>query len=105
MNIDNMFAQHAPTPEQKRRMNSLRNFARLFAREIQRSTPGGPNQRLAIRHVEDALARANKAILDDAEHTAEQSWTVYFDLEDSGSYAVQDGELFREEPGGTYTPV
>jgi hypothetical protein len=21
------------------------------------------------------------------------------------SYVIQDGELFREEPGGTYTPV
>jgi hypothetical protein len=37
--------------------------------------------------------------------TAEQSWTVYFDLEDSGSYVLQDGELFREETAGTYTPV
>jgi hypothetical protein len=27
MNVDNMFAQHTPTPEQKRRMNSLRNLA------------------------------------------------------------------------------
>jgi hypothetical protein len=60
---------------------------------------------LAIRHIEDALMRANKAILEDAQETAGQSWTVYFDLEDSGSYVLQDGELFREGPGGTYTPV
>ena len=86
-------------------MNSLRNFARMFALEIQSSTPAGPNQALAIRHVEDALMRANKAILEEGEETAEQSWTVYFDLEDSGSYVIQDGELFREEPGGTYNPV
>ena len=105
MNIDNMFAHHTPTPEQKRRMNSLRNFARMLAREIQSSTPSGPNQTLAVRHVEDALMRANLAILEDARDTAEQSWTVYFDLEDSGRYVIQDGELFREEPGGTYTPV
>jgi hypothetical protein len=85
MNVDNMFAQHTPTPAQKRRMNSLRDFARRFALEIQHSTPVGPNQRRAIRHIEDALARANKAIVEDAEETAEQSWTVYFDLEDSGS--------------------
>ena len=77
----------------------------MFALEIQRSTPAGPTQALAIRHVGDALMRANKAILEDALETAEQSWTVYFDLEDSGSYVIQDGELFREEPGGTYTPV
>jgi hypothetical protein len=98
-----MFAQRTPTPEQNRRMNSLRNLARMLAREIQSATPAGPNQTLAIRHVEDALMRANKAIVEDAEDTAEQSWTVYFDLEDSGSYVIQDGELFREEPDGTYT--
>jgi len=95
-------SHHTPTPAQKHRMNSLRNCARLLAREIRSTTPAGPNQTLAVRHVEDALMRANMAILED---TAEQSWTVYFDLEDSGSYVFQDGQLFREEPGGTYIPV
>jgi len=42
------FAQYAPTPEQKRRMNSLRNCARTLAVEIQSSTPAGPNQTLAV---------------------------------------------------------
>jgi hypothetical protein len=60
------FAQHTPTPEQKRRLNSLRNCARMLAREIQSSTPAGPNQTLAIRHIEDALMRANLAIVEDA---------------------------------------
>jgi hypothetical protein len=46
------FAQYTPTPEEKRRMNSLRNCARRFAREIRSATPAGPNQTLAIRHVE-----------------------------------------------------
>ena len=104
MKVDNIFAQHTPTPAQKRRMNSLRNFARMFALEIQSSTPAGPNQTLAIRHVEDALMRANLAIVEDALETAEQSWTVFVD-DDSGSYLIQDGELFREEPDGTYIPV
>jgi hypothetical protein len=49
--------------------------------------------------------RANLAIVEDEQGTAEQSWVIYFDLEDSGSYVIQDGELFREEQGGTYTPV
>jgi hypothetical protein len=105
MNVNNMFAHHTATPEQKRRMNSLRNFARMLALEIQSSTPTGPNQTLAIRHVEDALMHANLAIVEDAEEVAEQSWTAYFGLEDSGNYVLQDGQLFREEPGGTYTPV
>ena len=69
------FAQYTPTPAQKRRMNSLRNFARMLAREIQSATPAGPNQTLAIRHVEDALMRANLAIVEQAQDTAEQSWT------------------------------
>ncbi|SRR6266567_6275655 len=98
-------SQRTPTPEQKRRMNSLRNFARSFALEIQSTTPTGADQTLAVHHVENALMRANNAILEAAQDTAEQSWTVYFDLEDSGNYVIQDGELFREEPGGTYTPV
>jgi len=34
-----------------------------------------------------------------------QSWTIYLDLEDAGSYVIQNGEVFREEPGGTYTPI
>ena len=77
----------------------------MLAREIQRSTPAGPNQTLAIRHVEDAFMHANKAIVEDTQDTAEQSWTVYFDLEDTGSYVIQDGVLFREETGGTFVPV
>jgi hypothetical protein len=75
------FAQYTPTPDQKRRKSSLRDCARMLACEIQSSTPAGPNQTLAIRHVEDALMRANKAIMEDARDTAEQSWTVYFDLD------------------------
>jgi len=67
MNVDKMLARHKPTPEQKSRMNSLHNFARGFAREIQSATPTGPNQRLAMRHLEDALICAHKAIVKDAQ--------------------------------------
>ena len=52
-----------------------------------------------------AICARRNSVVKDAQETTEQSWTVYFDLEDSGSYVFQDGELFREEPGGTYTPV
>jgi hypothetical protein len=34
-----------------------------------------------------------------------QRWTIYIDLEDAGSAVIQDGELFVEQPGGTYVPV
>ena len=34
-----------------------------------------------------------------------QRWTILIDLEDAGSYVIQDGTLFREEPGNTYVPV
>ena len=34
-----------------------------------------------------------------------QRWTIYIDLEDAGSAVIQDGELFVEQPGGTYIPV
>jgi len=44
MNVDNMFTHHTPTPAQKRRINSLRNCARMLAREIRSATPAGPNQ-------------------------------------------------------------
>jgi hypothetical protein len=66
MKVESMFAQYTPTPAQKRRMNSLRNCARLFAREIQSSTCAGLNQTLAIRHVDDALILATKAILENS---------------------------------------
>ncbi|GEM_PF-3135713 len=105
MNVDKIFAQHPPTLEQRQRINSLRDSARRFAREIQAFTPAGPNQILAIGHVEDALTRANKAITQEKAGSPEQSWTIYVDLEDRGSYVIEDGELFREEPGGTYTPI
>ena len=81
MNVDPMFAQYIPTPEQERRMKSLRDCARTLAREIQSATPAGPNQTLAIRHVEDELIRVHKAIVEDTRDTADQSWTAYFDLD------------------------
>jgi hypothetical protein len=105
MNVDKIFAQHPATLQQRQRMDSLRDYARAFALEIQASTPAGPNQTLAIRHVEDALMRANKAVLEEVGDSPEQSWTVYVDLDDRGSYVIENGELFREEPGGTYTPI
>jgi hypothetical protein len=105
MNISKLFGQYPATLEQRQRMDSLRKCARAFALEIQAATPVGPNQTLAIRHVEDALTRASKAIMQDAADASEQSWTIYVDLEDRGSYLIENGELFREEPGGTYTPI
>jgi hypothetical protein len=38
MNVDKMFAQHAPTPAQEGRMNSLRNCGRMLARHLPAAT-------------------------------------------------------------------
>jgi hypothetical protein len=65
LNIDNMFARHTMTEEQLHASNSLRVNIRVIAEELVRLTPAGPNQTLAIRHLEDALMRANKAIVED----------------------------------------
>jgi len=34
-----------------------------------------------------------------------QRWTIYLDLDDRGSYVIQNGEVFREEPGNVYVPI
>jgi hypothetical protein len=49
---------------------------------------------VAIRHVEDALMRANMAIVEQAQDTAEQSWTVYFDLENAANRIKQHSHTF-----------
>jgi hypothetical protein len=103
MNPVRMFAEYPPKPEQNRRMDSLRECARMLAIQIQHSTPAGPNRTLALRRVDDALTLAEKAITQDEADSRGQSWTVYVDLDDRGSYLIENKELFREEPGGSYT--
>jgi hypothetical protein len=64
LDLDTMFARHTPTPSQQRAMNELRDSLMLVAKLVVHSAPSGPNQTLAIRHLEDALMRANKAIVE-----------------------------------------
>ena len=99
------FAQYTPTPAQKRRMNSLRNLGRMLAREIQSATPAGPNQTLAIRHVEDALMRAHKGHFGRCAGHGGAIVDRLLRPRGLGKLCPQDGVLFREETGGTYTPV
>jgi hypothetical protein len=40
-----------------------------------------------------AICARRNSVVKGAQETTEQSWTVYFDLEDSGSYVFQDGAV------------
>jgi hypothetical protein len=66
MNIDNMFKRHIPDAKQQESMNKLRELAKILAQDIKRLCPGGRNRTVAVEHVEDALMRANKAIVEDS---------------------------------------
>jgi hypothetical protein len=66
MNIDHMFKRHMPDAKQQESMNKLRELAKILAQDIKRLCPGGRNRTVAVEHVEDALMRANKAIVEDA---------------------------------------
>lgn len=65
LNLDNMFRHHELDYEQYSRAEGLRRYALQFAQAIQLHAPEGANQTLALRHVEDALMRATKAIAED----------------------------------------
>jgi len=64
LDLRNMFSRHTPTPEQASDMDLLRGKFTSLASALVALTPPGPNQTLAVRHLEDALMRANKAIVE-----------------------------------------
>ena len=64
LDLQNMFSRHTPTEEQGKAMHSVRDIITIAALTVQSECPPGPNQTLAIRHLEDALMRANKAIVE-----------------------------------------
>jgi hypothetical protein len=43
-----------------------------------------------------AICARRNSVVKDVQDTAEQSWTVYFDLEDSGSYVSAAGFLAKQ---------
>jgi hypothetical protein len=62
VDLDHVFAYHAPTSETLTKYNELRDAAKDFAAAIQRLTPSCADQSAAIRHVREALMTANAAI-------------------------------------------
>ena len=60
--IENSFTYHAPTRAQVELYQALRDKGLELAELIHDLCPDGPDATLAIRHVEDAIMRANKAI-------------------------------------------
>lgn len=62
LDIPNMFARHTLGVTQLAASNHLREQFAALAHSISVNTPTGPNQTLAIRHLEDALMRVNKAL-------------------------------------------
>jgi hypothetical protein len=65
LNITSMFSRHTMTAEDQKHSDSLRKQCHLLAEQIALFTPPGPNQTLALRHLEDTLMRCNKALCED----------------------------------------
>jgi hypothetical protein len=61
--IKEIFASHAPTEDQGRRMSIVRAAATVFATEILANTPKSADQTAAIRKVREALFTANASIV------------------------------------------
>lgn len=57
-----LFRYHRPTPDQIPLFDAITKAAESFAEVIIANTPEGPEQTIAIRHVQDARFRANAAI-------------------------------------------
>ena len=62
MDLDHIFAHHAPNASQSGRYNEMRLQAKQFAKAILKCTPAGADQSAAIRKVREALMTANDAI-------------------------------------------
>jgi hypothetical protein len=60
--LHNWFSYHAPTNDQKRSYETIREAGKLFARLIRDHTPECPDQTAAIRKIREAVMTANAAI-------------------------------------------
>ena len=62
LDLENLFAYHAPKGDQVERFAEIRKSAQAFAQVIQDLTPESAEQTLAIRKVRSAMMDANSAI-------------------------------------------
>lgn len=62
LDLDNLFAYHAPRDDQVQRYDQLREAAKAFAATILDLTPPGADQSAAVRKVREAVYTANAAI-------------------------------------------
>jgi len=62
LDIQSMFSAHELDEKAIHLCDLIRGNARFLAWCIQQFVPTGPNQTLALRHLEDCVMRANKGI-------------------------------------------
>jgi hypothetical protein len=62
LDLENLFTYHAPKADQPALYEAIRNAAKEFAKVVVANTPDGPDQTIAIRHIQDAVMRANLSI-------------------------------------------
>lgn len=60
--LQNWFQYHAPTGDQQRRYETIREAAKLFARIVRDNTPESADQTAAIRKIREAVMTANASI-------------------------------------------
>lgn len=60
--IEDIFSDHAPTPDQIPKYNAIREGAKVFAQIVMDNTPGSADQTVAIRKVREAAMIANASI-------------------------------------------
>lgn len=60
--IENNFTYHAPSGDQAKRYEALRDYAKEFAKFICGETPGSREQSLALTKLEEVVFWANAAI-------------------------------------------
>jgi hypothetical protein len=60
--MDNWFTYHAPRPGQAEKYQHIRTAAKILADTIQKNTPEGADQVMAVRKVREAMMTANAAI-------------------------------------------
>jgi hypothetical protein len=60
--LRNWFTYHAPTEEQKKSYEAIRNAAYSLGGIIMRETPAGADQTAALRKLREAVMTANQSI-------------------------------------------